>query len=194
VNAISDRLVGWVLTAGGLLGGLAAFVLVVEKIALLRDPGYTPSCSINPILSCGSVMNTSQAAVFGFPNPLLGVTLFPLVVATGVAVLGGVRLPRWWWLGLQAGTVFGIGLVHWLFVQSLYRIGALCPYCMVVWVVMVVVFSYTTLYNVDRGHLPVPESWRSVITRLHTAIPLAWLLVLSALIGEAFWSYWRTLL
>ncbi|GFJ93481.1 vitamin K epoxide reductase family protein [Phytohabitans rumicis] len=155
-SPISDRLVGWVLTVGGLLGGVAAFVLIVEKIALLRDPGYTPSCSINPILSCGSVMNTPQAEVFGFPNPLLGVAMFPVVVATGVAVLGGIRLPRWWWLSMQAGTILGIGLVHWLFVQSLYRIGALCPYCMVVWVVTIIVFSYTTLHNLDRGHLPAP--------------------------------------
>ncbi|MBE1490744.1 vitamin K epoxide reductase family protein [Plantactinospora soyae] len=196
-SAISDRLTGWVLTIGGLLGGAAAFVLIVEKIALLRDPGYTPSCSINPILSCGSVMNTAQAEVFGFPNPLLGVALFPLVVATGVAVLGGIRLPRWWWLGLQAGTVFGIGLVHWLLVQSLYQIGALCPYCMVVWVVTIIVFSYTSLHNLGRGHLPVPASWRTAseaIIRFHTAIPVAWLLILTLLIGEAFWPYWRTLL
>ncbi len=47
MNTISDRLLGWILTVGGLLGGVAAFVLVVEKIALLRDPSYTPSCSIN---------------------------------------------------------------------------------------------------------------------------------------------------
>ncbi|MEE6261540.1 vitamin K epoxide reductase family protein [Plantactinospora sonchi] len=196
-NPISDRLVGWVLSVGGLLGGVAAFVLVVEKIALLRDPDYTPSCSINPILSCGSVMNTPQAEVFGFPNPLLGVAVFPLVVATGVALLGGIRLPRWWWLGLQAGTIFGIGLVHWLFFQSVYRIGALCPYCMVVWVVTITVFSYTTLYNLDRGHLRVPAAWRravAVATRVHTAVPVAWLLVLTLLIGEAFWTYWRTLL
>lgn len=193
-SAIGDRLIGWVLTVGGLLGGAAAFVLIVEKIALLRDPSYTPSCSINPVLSCGSVMNTPQAEVFGFPNPLLGVVMFPLVVATGVAVLGGIRLPRWWWLGLQAGALFGIALVHWLFVQSLYRIGALCPYCMVVWVVAIIIFSYTTLHNVDRGHLPFPASWRPAVTRLHTAIPVAWLLILTVLIGEAFWTYWRTLL
>ncbi|WP_407676368.1 vitamin K epoxide reductase family protein [Plantactinospora alkalitolerans] len=196
-SAISDRLAGWVLTIGGLLGGGSAFVLIVEKIALLRDPGYTPSCSINPILSCGSVMNTWQAEVLGFPNPLLGVAVFPLVVATGVAVLGGIRLSRWWWLGMQAGTVFGIGMVHWLFVQSVYRIGALCPYCMVVWVVTIIVFSYTTLYNLDRGHLRLPASWRptvTAITRLHTAIPVAWLLILTLLVGEAFWTYWRTVL
>ena len=139
-------------------------------------------------------MSTTQAEVFGFPNPLLGVAMFPLVVATGVAVLGGIRLPRWWWLGMQAGTLFGVGLVHWLVAQSLYRIGALCPYCMVVWVVTIVVFCYTTLHNLDRGHLPLRASWRDALTRLHTAIPVAWLLVLALLVGEAFWAYWRTLL
>lgn len=190
---LGDRLVGWVLTIGGLIGGLAAFVLVVEKVALLRDPTYTPSCSINPILSCGSVMTTPQAEAFGFPNPLIGVAAFPIVVATGVALLGGVRLPRWWWLGLQVGALFGVGFVHWLFFQSLYRINALCPYCMAVWVAMIFVFCYTTLYNVDRGHLPAPPALRSV-ARFHTTIPVAWLLVLTVLIGERFWIYWRTLL
>ncbi|GAA1025768.1 vitamin K epoxide reductase family protein [Virgisporangium ochraceum] len=196
-GALSRRLVGWVLTVTGLIGGLAAFVLMVEKVALLRDPDYTPTCSINPILSCGSVMTTSQAEAFGFPNPLIGVAAFPVVVTTGVAVLAGLRLPRWWWLGLQAGAVFGVGFVHWLFFQSVYRIGALCPYCMVVWVAMIVLFCYTTLYTLDRGHLRVPARWRGAVdaaARVHTAIPVAWLLILTALIGEAFWSYWRTLL
>ena len=27
--------------------------------------------------------------------------------------------------------------IHWLIFQSLYRIGALCPYCMVVWAVTI---------------------------------------------------------
>lgn len=196
-SPVTERLLGWILTVGGVLGGAAAFVLIVEKIALLRDPGYTPSCSINPILSCGSVMSTPQAEVFGFANPLIGVACFPVVVATGVAVLAGVRLPRWWWLGLQAGAVFGAGFVTWLFVQSVYRIGALCPYCMIVWVVTIVVFCYTTLYTLDRGHLPTPARWRPAVTaavRVHSVIPTAWMLILAVLIGEAFWSYWRTLL
>lgn len=133
MRGLSDRLIGWMLTVGGLIGVLAAFILTVEKIALLKDASYVTSCSINPILSCGSIMTTDQAEVFGFPNPLIGLVAFPVVAATGVAVLAGARLPRWWWLSLQAGALFGVGFVHWLFFQSLYRIGALCPYCMVVW-------------------------------------------------------------
>lgn len=196
-SGLTRRMLGWVLTIGGLLGGVAAFVLIVEKVTLLRNPGYLPSCSINPILSCGSVMTTPQAEVFGFPNPLIGVATFPVVVTTGLLVLASVQLPRWWWLGLQAGTLFGVGFVHWLFFQSVYRIGALCPYCMLVWVAAIVVFCYTTLYALHCGHLPIPARWRpgvAAVVRIHTAIPTIWLLLVAALIGEAFWSYWRTLL
>jgi len=68
---VSERALGWILAVCGAVGAAAAFVLIVEKIELLRDSSYVPTCSINPILSCGSVMTTEQAAVFGFPNPLL---------------------------------------------------------------------------------------------------------------------------
>nr|WP_239107956.1 vitamin K epoxide reductase family protein [Spirilliplanes yamanashiensis] len=194
---LTDRLLGWVLTVGGVLGAAAAFVLTVEKMALLKDATYVPSCSINPILSCGSVMTTDQAEVFGFANPLIGLAAFPVVATTGVALLAGIRLPRWWWLALQGGVLFGVVFVHWLFFQSVYRIGALCPYCMVVWVVMIVVFCYTTLYNLDRGHLGGGGRLRRVggaTARVHSAVPTIWLLILTALIGQAFWTYWRTLL
>jgi uncharacterized membrane protein len=191
---LTDRLIGWVLTVGGLAGALAAFVLMVEKVALLKDPSYTPSCSINPILSCGSIMTTGQAEVFGFPNPLIGVAAFPVVAATGAAVLAAARLPRWWWLALQGGALFGVGFVHWLFFQSLYRIGALCPYCMVVWVVMIVIFSYLSLHNAERGHLRAPRRVTDLLVRVHSTVPLLWLLILTALIGVQFWDYWRTLL
>ncbi|RKN50378.1 vitamin K epoxide reductase family protein [Micromonospora endolithica] len=191
---LSDRLIGWVLMIGGLVGALAAFVLTVEKMALLKNPAYVPSCSINPVLSCGSIMTTSQAEVFGFANPLIGLATFPVVAATGAAILAKAWLPRWWWLALQAGVVFGVAFVHWLFFQSLYRIGALCPYCMIVWVVMIVLFTYTTLHNLDRGHLPAPRKLTDALVRIHSAIPTLWLLTLAVLIAIQFWSYWRTLI
>lgn len=186
MRTITDRMLGWVLSIGGLIGATAAFILTVEKIALIKNPAYVPTCSINPILSCGSVMSTGQAEVFGFPNPLIGLATFPVVAATGLAILSGWRPPRWWWLGLQAGTLFGAVFVTWLFHQSVYRIGALCPYCMVVWVVMIVIFCYVTLRNVqDR----VPA-----LAKVHSVFPTVWLLLLTVLIGVRFWDYWRTLL
>ena len=68
----ASRRGGAVLVVGGLIGAVAAVVLLLEKLALLADPGYVPSCSVDPVLSCGTVMRTAQASVFGFPNPLIG--------------------------------------------------------------------------------------------------------------------------
>ncbi|MBM7167121.1 vitamin K epoxide reductase family protein [Streptomyces sp. G44] len=185
-----------VLTVGGAVGFLAAFTLTVEKIALLKDPSYSPSCSINPVLSCGSVMTTPQAEVFGFPNPLLGIAGFAVVTALGMVLLTGAVLPRWFWWGLEAGVVFGVVFVHWLVFQSLYRIGALCPYCMVVWTVMIPVFWYTTVHILTRGYLPVPDRvrrWATAVAGYHGVVLTAWYVLIAVLILERFWLYWTTL-
>ena len=113
----------WVLV-GGVIGLAAALTLTIEKIELLINPDYVPTCSINPVLSCGSVMITPQASVFGFPNPLLGIVAFSVVVVTGVLAVAKVNLPRWYWAGLAVGTGVGCVLVHWLIFKSLYSIGA----------------------------------------------------------------------
>src|SRR5690606_3336038 len=48
------RATGWVLAVGGVIGTAAAFALILDRIALLKDPAFVPSCSISPLLSCGS--------------------------------------------------------------------------------------------------------------------------------------------
>ncbi|MBU2695857.1 vitamin K epoxide reductase family protein [Pimelobacter sp. 30-1] len=192
----TDKRLGAILVGGGALGFVTAFVLLLEKIELLKDAGYTPSCSLNPILNCGSVMVTDQAEVFGFPNPLLGIAAFPVVVATGAALLAGARLARWYWAGLQVGVTLGLGFVLWLMFQSLYRIGALCPYCMVVWAVVLPIFWYVTLRNAGAGLFGAKVAGARVVRTLREwhlfALTLAVLLVL-VLIIEQFWYYWKTL-
>jgi uncharacterized membrane protein len=188
----TDRLLPWILAVGGAIGLAAALVLTVEKIALLRDPGYVPSCSINPVLSCGSIMKTPQAEVFGFPNPLLGIAGFAVVATAGVSMVAGAGFARWFWLGLQAGVSFGVVFVHWLIFQSLYRIEALCPYCMVVWAVSIPIFWYVTLRTLREGSGP----WRragEILTRYHTVVLIAWYAVIVLAVLQAFWSYWITL-
>lgn len=179
--------VGWVLAVCGVVGLAAAFVLLVEKIRLVADPAYVPSCSISPLLSCGSVMNTEQAEVFGFPNPILGVAGFAVLTTVALTVLTRVRLPSWYWVGLTVGTGLGTVFVHWLIFQSLYRIGALCPYCMVVWVVTVAAFVAVLAWWSRAGTLP---RW---VGNYAGTIVVAWALVVATLIAIRFWDYWVTL-
>ena len=180
----------WVLIAG-FFGLAAALTLTIEKIEILINPDYVPSCSINPVLSCGSVMITPQASAFGFPNPLIGIVAFAVVVVTGVLAVAKVRLPRWYWAGLAVGTLLGVGFIHWLIFQSLYRIGALCPYCMVVWAVtvplLVVVASIALAPQLESGVARVVHQWRwSLVTLWFTALIL--------MILVRFWNYWSTLI
>ncbi|HNC15899.1 MAG TPA: vitamin K epoxide reductase family protein, partial [Solirubrobacterales bacterium] len=74
-----QRVTPWVVTITSIVAFAAAAVLMVEKIILLGDPTYVPTCSINPVLSCGSIMKSDQAEAFGFPNPLLGLAGFGLM-------------------------------------------------------------------------------------------------------------------
>ncbi|MGW8437889.1 vitamin K epoxide reductase family protein [Nocardiopsis sp. NPDC055879] len=194
---VISRALPWLLAVGGAIGLVAAMALLVEKIRVLDDPDHVPSCSINPVLSCGTVMDTPQAAAFGIPNPIIGVAGFAIVTTIGMALIAGARFDRWFWLGLQAGTLFGVGFVHWLIFQSLYRISALCPYCMVVWAVTIPLFWYVTLHNLRSGHVPLPTALHrpiDVLARNHTVVLTLWALAIIAAITQAFWTYWTTLL
>ena len=178
----------WVLIAG-VVGLAAAFTLTIEKIKLLENPAYVPSCSINPVLSCGSVMVTPQAAAFGFPNPLIGIIAFSVVVVSGVLAVAKVPLPRWYWAGLAVGTTLGVVFIHWLIYQSLYTIGALCPYCMVVWTVTIPLLVVVASIAVPptSGVARALHQWRWSLVAL-------WFTGLILLILVRFWDYWSTLI
>ncbi|KAA0113326.1 vitamin K epoxide reductase family protein [Mycolicibacterium sp. P9-22] len=174
----------------GVVGLVAAATLTIEKIEILIDPSYIPSCSLNPVLSCGSVMTTPQASVFGFPNSLIGIVAFTVVLVTGVLAVARIRLPRWYWGGLAIGTALGVVFIHWLIYQSLYRIGALCPYCMVVWAVtiplLVIVTSIALRADIGTGVVGAIYQWRWSLVAL-------WFTAVLLMILVRFWNYWSTL-
>lgn len=189
--------IGVLLAILGFIGFLASADLSIEKVHLLKDPSYEPTCNISPLLSCGSVMSTSQAEAFGFPNPFIGVAGFAIVTTVGMALLAGATFKRWFWLGLQAGTVFGVVFIHWLAYQSIYNIGALCPYCMVVWSVTIPTFWYVLLYNIRQGHIKLPEKLAGVnrfAQKHHGDILLFWYALILLAILTHFWYYWKTLI
>ncbi len=190
-GAAVPRSTAWGILAGGVIGLVAAGALLIEKIEMLVDPAYVPTCSINPVLSCGSVMVTPQAALFGFPNPLVGVVAFTVVVVTGVLTVAGIGLPRWYWAGLMGGLALGTVFVHWLIFQSLYRIGALCPYCMVVWSVtiplLVMVSSIALRPLAGSPAVRALYGWRWPLVTL-------WFTTVCLMILVRFWDYWSTLI
>ncbi len=104
------RVTPWILLLGGIFGLLAAFQLTLEKFAIVADPDYSPGCDINPVLACGSVIVTEQAEAFGFPNPIIGLISYSVVITIAVLLIAKVELPRWVWLGLNAGCALRLRL------------------------------------------------------------------------------------
>lgn len=193
-NVTLEKALPWLLVICGAIGLICALIIMYDKVELLKNPAFKPNCDLNPIISCGSVMESKQASAFGFPNPFIGIVGFSVVVTIGMSMLAGAgKLKRWFWLGLQAGTIFGLGFVHWLFFQSVYRIHALCPYCMVVWAMTITLFLYVTLYNIQTGVIRLRGGWERFgffVRRHHLDILLLWLLIITGLILKHFWYYY----
>lgn len=146
----------WFLVVTGLIGWLASATLVLERLHLYTDPDAKISCDVNSWISCGDVMKTSQAAIFGFPNPFIGIVAFAVIITTGVTLLAGAKLKRWYWLGLQVGVSLGFVLVCWFFTQAVFVLAILCPYCMIVWAAMIPLFIWLTIRNLTHGVIPAP--------------------------------------
>ncbi len=192
-----DRVYPWLLVIGGFIGLLMAFIITIEKIHLLQDPSYVPECSINPIISCGNIMKSDQASAFGFPNPLIGLMGFSVVVTIGMAMLAGAKFKRWFWLGLQSGTILGAIFCMWLFYEAVYRIGSLCPYCIVVWTVTIPMLIYTTIWNIRNGFIVLTGNLKKVgnfVEKHHGDILFTWYLLIFVAILTHFWYYWKTVI
>jgi uncharacterized membrane protein len=187
----------YLLLIGGIIGVLFSGILTNEKMQLLTHPHSHLACDLNPIVACGSVINTDQASAFGFPNPMIGLAGFGAVATVGGALLAGAAFRRWFWLGLQAGVTFSVIFITWLQYETIFNIHALCPFCMVVWAVTIPIFLYTTLYNLREGNITTAgrrKRLSAFVQRHHGDILVAWYLIIALIILQHFWYYWKTVL
>ncbi|MGP4003726.1 vitamin K epoxide reductase family protein [Streptomyces sp. 8N706] len=190
----SGRGFAWLLVITGAAGLLAAWVITIDKFKILEakveGKSFTPGCSLNPIVSCGNIMESEQAAAFGFPNPMLGLVTYGMVIAIGMGLLAGARYRRWFWLGLNAGTLFGVGFCAWLQYQSLYVIGSLCLWCSLAWVATIVMFCYVTVHNLRHRFLPAPDGLRRAVLEFHWVPPVLWVGIIGMLVLTRWWDFW----
>jgi uncharacterized membrane protein len=135
----------------GVVGLYGAFSLVLDEFKVAADANTKLSCDVNPFISCSDVMKSWQGHLFGFPNPVLGVMGFVAPIAVGVMLLAGLAAAKWFWVAFNAGLFLAWVFVTWLFTQTVWSIGALCPWCMLVWSMTIPLFWIFTCWNMARG-------------------------------------------
>ena len=186
----------WVLILGGITGWTGAFALTLERLHVLANPDATLSCDLASFISCKSVMLSDQAKLFGFPNPLIGLSAFMFPIAVGVAVLAGARFARWFWNTFMVGITLGFVFIVWLAHEAIFDIGALCPYCMVAWAGMIPMFWHLLVFLLAEDIIRVPVRTIGFIESIRTS---AWVFTLVtefaliAVIAVKFWNQWAKL-
>ncbi|MCU1508284.1 MAG: vitamin epoxide reductase family protein [Glaciihabitans sp.] len=160
------------LIVGGAVAWFSAFQLTLDKFQVLADPNAVLGCNFSVVVQCGRNLSSAQGAAFGFPNPLLGVAGFVAPIAVGVGILAGARYARWFWFAFNIGIAGALAFVIWLIGQSIFVLGTLCPWCMVVWSVTIPMFLLVTLHNLRTGAIPAPERARSFFAAAYGWVPL----------------------
>jgi len=182
----SDRGRGIFLIITGAVSLWASLTLTLDKFTLMQakidGTDKKLNCDISAFISCGDVVQSAQSEAFGFPNTLIGVVAFSALITLGVVLAAGVSLPTWMWGGLQVGVLFGIGFITWLQYQAIFEIGKLCPWCMVVWAMVIPLFVVVTARFTGNRFL---KNWTVLISAL-------WIVAVVATIwftfGETLWA------
>lgn len=182
----------WMLLFAGIVGIVCSLFLTYDQIQIWKHPNYIPACNLNPIVSCGSVIDSKQGEIFGIPAPFFGLIAFPVLATVGLAMIAGAKFKRWFWQLAELAGIGGIGFALWLFWLSVYRVHALCPFCLTVDVVVYTMVWYLTLYNLSEGYIALPKRLVGVgdfARRHHLDILVTWFILIIAFILHHFWYY-----
>lgn len=189
------RILPWILVVGGLIGLVCSLILAYDQMQIWQNPSYQPACSLNPVISCGNVINSGEGKLLGVPGPLYGLLVFPVLITIGMALFAGAQFKRWFWIGLQLGATGGFAFALWMFLVSTYVVNSLCPFCLTVDVAVYTMFWYITLYNFERGHIKVSKRLQKIPTvmrRFHVDWLILWFIIMIVLALKHFWYYYGT--
>lgn len=183
----STKLFALTMLVFGAIGEFFSFLITIDKIKLAENPNFVPACTLSEVVSCTDVMRSPEAEAFGFPNPLIGMVGFAVVMTTAVILLIGVKLPRWYWWCTAIGFAAGVVFVHWLAYSAIFTINALCPYCMAVWAVMLPLFVMTVVHMAREPRRSAGETVPHSPAGMPLAVLIVWYLGFAAVIWMQFW-------
>lgn len=173
---------GWTIFFFSVVGFLASALLLKEELKIKSDSSYTPICSINEVLDCGTIMHTWHSEVFGFPSVYVGVAGFLVFSIVSLLYALGYELHKYVWALMQAGVVFAVIFTAWMMWVAIIDIKTLCLFCMVVWACVIPL--NTLIYSITvRDYLGL-DTIGNTVGRYWFAETLVEYLIVAALIAH----------
>ena len=189
-----NKVFPYILAIAGLIGLVASLILSYDTLSIAHNASYVPACNLNPVISCGSVINAKGDSIFGLPYPFYGIAAFAVLLSSGIGMLAQAKYNKLYWRAFLAAISLGLVGAYALLLKSVYSIHALCPYCLTVDFVTTVTFWYGWLYCLDnkivvwkRFGLAKCYVWAR---RHHLDILVAWVVLVVAFLLHHFWYYY----
>lgn len=148
----------WIIAS--LLGWTVAFLLYLEYAGQLKNENPLINCSLSVVVSCTPNLLSPGGNLLGFTNSIIGITLFLGPLYAAVSSLAGGRQKRWYWRVFLAFITAAFIFVHFLAYRSIFEYGTLCPWCMVVWLVTILLFWVTLGWSARSGVLGASDRIR----------------------------------
>lgn len=173
-----------------LIGLIASFILTIDKFIILENPNTKLGCEINTVVSCTSVMNAPQSNILGFPNSLVGILGYSVVLTIAATSIFQVIKNKNYWRLFVVGNFMSFAFSVWLLSQSMYYIKSLCPYCILSFTAASLIFFASVLFSVRHNHFPgLKVNWEKnksqIITGFFAGVFL-WFVIISGLIYLEF--------
>lgn len=130
---IRPRLWFGLIVVAAAVGMAATIIQLVERVALAEDANAVLLCDINGTFSCGNVLTSWQASVFGpIPNAAIGLSVFALTLGVAGSGLLGSALSKATWGVATFFAGFMAAFTVWFLAQTAFVIGAVCLYCLAI--------------------------------------------------------------
>lgn len=174
---------------GSLAGVASSMTVIVEKIALLKDPGGAAFCDINAALGCTPALLAPESSVLGPPNAAIGLALFAFFAATALAGLLGTAFPKSYMRISTGLALFFLGFLTWYMSQVAFVIGSLCLLCLVCTVAVLTITAAVVRVSHRAGVLGSPGGAVDIAVRSGADVILVvgWGLVIAAMLYVGIW-------
>jgi uncharacterized membrane protein len=189
-----NRSFPYIIGIAALIGLVASLILSYDTLSIARNPSYIPSCNLNPVISCGSVINATGDTIFGIPYPYYGIGAFAAMLSVAVMMFAGAKPNKYFWRAFMVIISAGLIGAYVLLGKSVFSIHALCPFCLSVDLVTTVSFWYSWLYVIDnkiisfeRVKLQRIYGW---IRKHHADLIVLWILLVVGFLLNHFWYYY----
>jgi len=192
-NDLIKRIYAWALAVGGTLGLIAMTWQASERIHMLKNPGVSLNCNLNPIVDCGGVLGNKLAAVLGFPNAFLGMIFFAILATSGLMLLSGGTFQKWYRHFVMVVASILMMFSVWFFGVSVYIIGKICIFCVVGWIVSVPIFWYSLIYflqNTQKKHSETTNKTTAFLSRHHIDIVVVTYVLMAIIYLTRFREYY----